>query len=217
MPHRNHLLLQVISLGSNYTFVAAMCSAHLLRGRRECIEMRFSDGRKVVCTPEHRIRTTEGWREARSLSKGAKVVLGIEGALYEPHEDDREHLESFNIELLPTSTTIRMATAAGVRRAHAFARLLGLLYSNAAELVANNEQDNDQKCTIRLLLSNHVDAHQAAKDIALVMGEHCEVQQPTTMCNSYSVRETIALASIFLLTSMILTDHTAIRLCWCST
>ena len=55
-------------------------NAVLDQGVKECVELLFSDGRILVCTPDHRIRTANGrWVEAKDLVVGAdEVAVGVE-------------------------------------------------------------------------------------------------------------------------------------------
>lgn len=140
-------------------------NAHWRRGRRECIELLFSDGRTLVCTPEHRIRSTEGWCEARVLTKGQTVVLGIEGTLYDPAEDNAAHLATFRVEL-DSIAPLHMTTAEDVARAHAFARLLGFFCTKRDVLLCGAE--------VGTYKGRRIDADRIAKDVELVTGEQCE-------------------------------------------
>lgn len=71
-----------------------------MRGRKECIELSFSDGRTLVCTPDHEIRTTEGWCRAQDLvSERSRVIMGLDAPLYDPTEDEPFQLQAFEIEL----------------------------------------------------------------------------------------------------------------------
>lgn len=47
--------------------------------QRACVELRFSDGRTLICTPDHRIRTAEGqWMQAQKLVVGLTEVAASE-------------------------------------------------------------------------------------------------------------------------------------------
>ena len=176
-------LLQVLSLGANNTFVPAAATAHLQQGRRECIELLFSDGRKLICTPEHRIRTTDGWCEAGALVMGQEVMLGVEGPLYDPAEDNPVHLAAFQLELTELAP-LHMSNAAGVARAHAFARILGSLYTDgSAHERADRNAYNGSLC-----VGHRIDADQAVKDLALVLGKNYKVKEPADAHNYYTVR-----------------------------
>jgi len=57
-------------------------SAVLDQGLKQCVELLFSDGRTLTCTPDHRIRTADGrWVEAGQLLIGTdEVAVGVEYA-----------------------------------------------------------------------------------------------------------------------------------------
>ena len=44
------------------------------QGIKETIELEFDDGTKLVCTPDHKIRTTIGWIEAGDLNEEHEIV-----------------------------------------------------------------------------------------------------------------------------------------------
>lgn len=141
----------------------------------------------LVCTPEHRILTTSGWCEARALTQGQRVVLGIEGPLYDPTEDELDHLAAFELQFqltTTTATTLQMRRPADVARAHAFARILGSLYMDGS--TSHNEENNSYSGSLHL--AHRIDADQAVKDLKLVLGETCKVHNPTTQHNCYRVR-----------------------------
>jgi len=49
------------------TFEYRRILAWLPRGKRQTLKIQFTDGTSVICTPEHRVLTVDGWREAREL------------------------------------------------------------------------------------------------------------------------------------------------------
>ena len=74
--------------------------AVLDQGCRECVKLLFSDGRTLVCTPDHRIRTADGrWVEAKDLVVGTdEVAVGVEypqaTASAEGHDRDTDAYQS---------------------------------------------------------------------------------------------------------------------------
>ena len=44
------------------------------QGIKETIELEFDNGTKLVCTPDHKIRTTIGWIEAGDLNEEHEIV-----------------------------------------------------------------------------------------------------------------------------------------------
>ena len=88
----------MLALGEKQTFVPAVRADFFVQGRRECCELVFSDGRTLVCTPDHQIMTTTGWRRADLLVPNeSKVVLGLDGPHYDPTADRREHVAAFQL------------------------------------------------------------------------------------------------------------------------
>jgi tRNA-splicing ligase RtcB len=69
------------------------------RGVRETVRVRLANGRELVATPDHRILTRDGWREAGTLSVGEAV--GCQPFVGLPHEP-------FNTGL-PTAAGVRGA------------------------------------------------------------------------------------------------------------
>jgi replicative DNA helicase len=61
---------------------AAPITAKVDTGRKECLEVEFLSGRKVVVTPEHPFLSQEGWRRADKIC--ARDVLGLPAYLPEP-------------------------------------------------------------------------------------------------------------------------------------
>lgn len=94
-------LPEVLSLGANKSFVPMKPDMLLPKGRRECLELLFDNGQKLVCTPDHKILVRDGsWCEARTLVAGkSQVVFGINAPLYDPTEDEAAHLSAFELVL----------------------------------------------------------------------------------------------------------------------
>jgi hypothetical protein len=62
---------RVLALDESGTGVASQTVTDFMkRGARECVELVLLDGRSLVCTPDHRIRTESGWVEAGQLAAG---------------------------------------------------------------------------------------------------------------------------------------------------
>ena len=66
--------------GETEGLIVRQVDAVLDQGRRECVELLFSDGRTLVCTPDHRIRTADRrWVAACKLLVGTdEVAVGAE-------------------------------------------------------------------------------------------------------------------------------------------
>ena len=58
------------------------------RGVKEVVELALEDGRRLQCTADHRVLTTDGWRRVDEMEAGAtRVVMGVEGVADEPDDD----------------------------------------------------------------------------------------------------------------------------------
>ena len=66
--------------GETEGLIGRQVDAVMDQGHRLCVELLFSDGRTLVCTPDHRIRTSEArWVEAGKLVVGIdEVAVGVE-------------------------------------------------------------------------------------------------------------------------------------------
>lgn len=64
---------------SESRLVPAGVTAFTDSGTKPCVEVFLSDGRTLICTEDHRIRTLDGsWVEAGRLKQGVKVAVGVE-------------------------------------------------------------------------------------------------------------------------------------------
>ncbi len=60
---------------------ATACNAAWLVGEKACVELAFHDGRRLVCTPDHRVMTADGqWLEAQQLVVGQTRVASAASA-----------------------------------------------------------------------------------------------------------------------------------------
>ena len=51
-------------------------SNFLDNGKKECIELELEDGRTIICTPDHKLVTENGWINADDIPVGGKVKVG---------------------------------------------------------------------------------------------------------------------------------------------
>ena len=103
-------------------------SQMMVQGERECVSVVLQDGRRLVCTPDHRILCADGrWVPAGKLISGRdRVVIGLEAPLDEPGADEPGY------ELPAGERTFSLADEQERARTLAFARLLGHLISDGS-------------------------------------------------------------------------------------
>lgn len=114
-------------------------------GVQACVELTLSDGRKLVCTPNHLIRTVTGWCRADQLVTVAdkqrdstlsshKVLCGLEGVLDDPQVDG-DNAFQFYLPCSKRTYTIREHRNAVL----ALARIIGHICSDGSTNSRGNE------------------------------------------------------------------------------
>jgi aconitase A len=106
----------------------AVQSEMMVQGERECVSVVLQDGRKLVCTPDHKLLCADGrWVRADALVRGRdRLVMGLEAPLDEPAADEAGYvLAAGDLRFGFTDEHERARTLA-------FARLLGHLLSDGS-------------------------------------------------------------------------------------
>jgi aconitase A len=100
----------------------------MTQGERECVSLVLQDGRRLVCTPDHKILCADGrWVPAGKLVPGRdRVVMGLEAPLDEPGADEAGY------ELPAGDHKFSLANEHERARTLAFARLVGHLISDGS-------------------------------------------------------------------------------------
>ena len=97
-------------------------------GVKECVELLFSDGRTLTCTPDHRLRTADGrWVEAGALVIDVDEVAV--GAEYPDSTFGANPTAEWRLDLQAT-LGYELNMAQKTRHSLAFARLLGYLLTD---------------------------------------------------------------------------------------
>jgi aconitase A len=93
------------------------------QGKRECVSLVLQDGRRLVCTPDHKILRADGqWVRADRLVLGKdRVLVGLDAPLDDVGDDEAGYA------LTAGGFTLSMETAHERARMLAFARLVGHL------------------------------------------------------------------------------------------
>ena len=130
------------------------------RGDKACLELLFSDGRTLVCTPDHRILQADGsWLRAEQMVAGASWVA----ATVEFPQQEQEVPESWRgIDLAASGVVNGAATAAQVL---AFARVLGYLTTDGT--VGDPEKD----AKARIFVGHRLDLEALQADMLLLTGK----------------------------------------------
>ncbi|KJE98167.1 DNA-directed RNA polymerase II subunit RPB2 [Capsaspora owczarzaki ATCC 30864] len=180
-------LPEVLARGDNLTLVPIAPSAHLPRPKlKDCIRLVFSDGRDLVCTPEHLVLTADGeWVHARALVPGeTRVTVGLCAPEYSASADDAAAVSAFALHLPRVGATLRMGDAQEVARTHAFARVLGYFFTNLGSMSYSAANDFYDGC---LALGHRIDAERAVADVLQATGLKCQVEAPNATSKLFSV------------------------------
>lgn len=150
--------------------------AFMDKGMRDCVELTFEDGRKLTCTEDHPLLTSDNtWVKVKDLELNAtKIKTSITCPLVNIKEEIEEcagwKLEVGNILLQTNTHEEYMKTLA-------FARIIGLL-------ITDGHMNSNTKIA-RLFLGHMLDVYSVLEDIKLF----CESQQTNfTMKNLFEIR-----------------------------
>ncbi|HVB11812.1 MAG TPA: aconitate hydratase AcnA [Nitrososphaerales archaeon] len=128
-------------------------SQSIKQGVRDCVSLVLQDGRSLLCTPDHKILCSDGrWVRADELVLGRdRVVVGLEGPLDEPGEDELGYVLSAG------NLTLMMDTELNRARMLAFARLLGHLLSDGSISVMGQGRMNVGQALDREMVLNDIE------------------------------------------------------------
>jgi hypothetical protein len=130
-------------------------------GRKACVELLFSDGRLLVCTPDHPVLTAQGeWVEASDLVVGTSSV--VTAAAYPVRS--RSTLDGWSLDVPPLGYALSLDGGLSGERTLAFSRLLGYLLSDG------KVDRPDPTAAAVLHLDHSLDAAQAVAEVALLTG-----------------------------------------------
>ncbi|KAJ1916022.1 isoleucine--tRNA ligase [Mycoemilia scoparia] len=140
---------------------------------RECVELTLEDGRKIVCTPDHKIRTNVGWMTAGEiplLDKSVRIVTGIDLPAHgtEFITDDSECEWSLSA---GDVTTFCWNNVEERVKTSAFASLVGLMHTDKTSIVYN---DQEAASSAQLFFDHQFDVMQATEAFYEVTGTMAE-------------------------------------------
>ncbi|HET7925802.1 MAG TPA: aconitase family protein, partial [Rhodanobacteraceae bacterium] len=128
------------------------------QGTRECVSLVLQDGRRLTCTPDHKVLRSDGrWVRADRLVLGKdRVLVGLEAPLDDVGDDDAGYV------LTAGDFTFSMETAHERARTLAFARLVGHLICDGSISVLGQGRMN---------VGQALDRQAALDDIELLTGK----------------------------------------------
>ncbi len=159
-------------------------------GKKECVELVLEDGRSVVCTPDHRILTTGGWKEAKDVILGKdSIVSSHTYANFQPDQKDIEEALSWSFTL--GKRTYRSNTPDELSKSQAFARVLGYLVTDGSLTTGNHS------IYARLFLGTTLDVESMIIDIRTAFDIEVVPKKQTGSTNGYTIIFPASLSSDF--------------------
>ena len=159
------------------------------QGMKQCVELVLEDGRKMVCTDDHRLITLRGEVKVAELTQQDRVLVAPEGPLVHggPQVGEQNWQLDFDLDIagVLTHVTCPINQPDGYKRAMSFARLLGYIYTDGTIKTGKRGIIDG-----RWYLGHLLDAQSLALDLSIVLGvpvAGINIGQPTAANNTYYV------------------------------
>lgn len=151
----NHIIY-----GWNDKNIVESTQTHKLnQGMKDTIKLKFEDGREIICTPNHKLLTTNNeWIEAEKLSLNDSLICSIDGAIDHIGDDEKDY------ELKLDGITLSMDTIDNRYKCLAFARILGYILTDGTI-------GKDKQTDVRIFMGSLIDANSISRDIELFEGK----------------------------------------------
>ena len=144
----------------------------LNKGMRECVELTFQDGRKLVCTPEHKLLTSDNqWVKANEIPiNDSRIKTGINYPLMKLKEEMEEcngWQKTFGYIHLKTDSEEEFM------KSLAFARLLGYITMDGTI----SFHKLNQTCNCNISLGHELDCRAIVEDLNLFTKSNCRFEK----------------------------------------
>ena len=134
--------------------------AYLDKGEKECVEITLEDGRKIKCTPDHPMLTSDNqWVRAQDLQKG-ETCLKV-GVHYPLMEMEKEIRECNDWSLVVNGLRLETNTMQSLWKTMAFMRIIGLLITDGGIY----QDSNNSSMYARLSVGHELDVKNVLKDL----------------------------------------------------
>jgi len=196
IPQKNGLSLKIGTMENNQSqvmgfsilqngIVAGKQTGFLYKGERDCVELTFQDGRKLKCTPNHKLLNENNeWIDANH-TKNRRLKVGINYPLIDVQQD----INDCNGYILKAAQMeFKTNDQNNLFRTFAFVRLLGLLITDGGIY----KRGKTSHCAY-VSLGHLMDVEVFLNDLELITGEKrtfykndlCySVRLPKSLCDS---------------------------------
>ena len=137
----------------------------LYKGERECVDIWLEDGRKITCTPEHKILASNNkWIKANELKIGeARVKCSVNYPVIGIY-DEIQKCNNWSLKVSET-LTLKTDTPVELLKSMAFCRLLGYILTDG--YIKQNNNTHSISYSIKIFLGHMIDVKNIIKDIEL--------------------------------------------------
>lgn len=144
-------------------------------GRKPCVQLTLEDGRKLVITPDHKVRTTTGWVRADELKLGtSQVLVAPDVPLDTPSEACSGCEQSFAFKVGHLQFCMRNRRSRA--RTLAFMRLLGFITGQSlSHFCINDRYCRCCTCGESISTVSRIDAECVANDIELLVRRRSDI------------------------------------------
>ena len=141
---------------------------HLNQGIKETLKMTLSDGKEIICTPDHRFLTENGWKEATDINIDDNIISSIDNTFDKNYNDETDY------ELLTKTILFKMNTQEERYKTLAFSRLLGYILADGCIRMIN-----ENNYVADIYADTLLDAEIIANDINLLEGKYPKIRKNT--------------------------------------
>ena len=130
----------------------------LYKGEKECVDVYLEDGRKITCTPEHRLLVSNGeWVKANELKiNDMRLICSVKYPVIDVKEEIRK-CNNWNFKI-SDNLTLKTNTQAEYYKSLAFARILGYFITDGYIGYKGNSYDGciylGHKLDVELILTD---------------------------------------------------------------
>ena len=174
-------ILEILGYSIDTKFmIPSKQTGFLYKGVRKCLELTLQDGKKMICTPNHKILTSnDEWIEAQNLIiNETRVKASVENPVVDL---DEEVKECNNWVLQAGDTILSTRTKDELLKTFAFMRILGYLITDGT--IYKSKTYNSACSTI--FIGHKLDVHSIKNDLR----QFCKINENIKKSkNLYSVR-----------------------------
>ena len=145
------------------------CSNKLDKGVKNTLKITFYDGRKLICTEDHKLLTLDGWKEAKDLDINKDTILSSMIGINDNEDDENNIIYSKKI----GEYNFNFDDIKNREKFLIFCRLIGFILADGCITKRN---------VVSLYLGCNIDVEMVKSDIHFLNGEYNVYENKRTFC-----------------------------------